>query len=96
MFQLQQKEVAIKEQEVQLKAQKGAADIQIRMAEQQRKSQKEAIDSAIATKRLQLDKEELTLEAQKDGLKLAKSTVESTDKLNLELLRLIDQQNKGQ
>jgi len=74
MFQLQQKEVAIKEQEVQLKAQKGAADIQIRMAEQQRKSQKEAIDSAIATKRLQLDKEELTLEAQKDGLKLAKST----------------------
>ena len=96
MFQLQQKEVAIKEQEVQLKAQKGAADIQIRQAEQQRKSQKEAIDSAIATKRLQLDKEELTLEAQKDGLKLAKSTVESTDKLNLELLRLIDQQNKGQ
>jgi len=96
LFQLQQKEVAIKEQEVQLKAQKNAADIQIRMSEEQRRSQKEAIDSAIATKRLQLDKEELTLEAQKDGLKLAKSTTENTDKLNLELLRLIDQQNKGQ
>jgi len=96
IFQLQQKEVAIKEQEAQFKAQKGAADIQIRMAEQERKAQKEAIDSAIATKRLQLDKEELTLEAQKEGLKLAKSTVESTDKLNMELLRLIDQQNKGQ
>ena len=96
LFQLQQKEVAIKEQEVQLKAQKNAADIQIRMTEEQRRGQKEAIDSAIATKRLQLDKEELTLEAQKDGLKLAKSTTENTDKLNLELLRLIDQQNKGQ
>jgi hypothetical protein len=96
LFQLQQKEVAIKEQEVQLKAQKNAADIQIRMSEEQRRSQKEAIDSAIATKRLQLDKEELTLEAQKEGLKLAKSTTENTDKLNLELLRLIDQQNKGQ
>jgi len=96
LFQLQQKEVAIKEQEVQLKAQKNAADIQIRMSEEQRRGQKEAIDSAIATKRLQLDKEELTLEAQKDGLKLAKSTTENTDKLNLELLRLIDQQNKGQ
>jgi hypothetical protein len=96
LFQLQQKEVAIKEQEVQLKAQKNAADIQIRMSEERRRSQKEAIDSAIATKRLQLDKEELTLEAQKDGLKLAKSTTENTDKLNLELLRLIDQQNKGQ
>ena len=96
IFQLQQKEVAIKEQEVQLKAQKNAADIQIRMSEEQRRSQKEAIDSAIATKRLQLDKEELTLGAQKDGLKLAKSTTESQDKLSLDLLRLIEQQNKGQ
>jgi hypothetical protein len=96
IFQLQQKEVAIKEQEVQRKMQKDAAEIQLRMAEQERISQKEALGSAIETKKLGLDEKELELEAQKEGLKLAKSTTESQDKLSLDLLRLIEQQNKGQ
>ena len=96
IFQLQQKEVAIKEQEVQRKMQKDAAEIQLRMAEQERISQKDALDSAIDTKKLGLDEKELELEAQKEGLKLAKSTTESQDKLSLDLLRLIEQQNKGQ
>src|SRR6056300_269632 len=96
IFQLQQREVAIKEQEVQRKAQKDAAEIQLRMAEQERISQKDALDSAIDTKKLGLDEKELELEAQKEGLKLAKSTTESQDKLSLDLLRLIEQQNKGQ
>jgi hypothetical protein len=96
IFQLQQKEVAIKEQEVQRKMQKDAADIQLRMAEQERIAQKDAIDSAIDTKKLGLSTQELELEAEKEGLKLARSTTDSQNKLNLELLRLIDQQNKGQ
>ena len=96
IFQLQQREVAIKEQEVQRKAQKDAAEIQLRMAEQERIAQKDALDSAIDTKKLGLDEKELELEAQKEGLKLAKSTTESQDKLSLDLLRLIEQQNKGQ
>jgi hypothetical protein len=96
IFQLQQREVAIKEQEVQRKAQKDAAEIQLRIAEQERISQKDALDSAIDTKKLGLDEKELELEAQKEGLKLAKSTTESQDKLSLDLLRLIEQQNKGQ
>ena len=96
IFQLQQKEVAIKEQEVQRKMQKDQAEIQLRMAEQDRISQKDALDSAIDTKKLGLDEKELELEAQKEGLKLAKSTTESQDKLSLDLLRLIEQQNKGQ
>jgi hypothetical protein len=96
IFQLQQKEVAIKEQEVQRKMQKDQAEIQLRMAEQERISQKDALDSAIDTKKLGLDEKELELEAQKEGLKLAKSTTESQDKLSLDLLRLIEQQNKGQ
>ena len=96
IFQLQQKEVAIKEQEVQRKMQKDAAEIQLRIAEQERISQKDALDSAIDTKKLGLDEKELELEAQKEGLKLAKSTTESQDKLSLDLLRLIEQQNKGQ
>jgi hypothetical protein len=96
IFQLQQREVAIKEQEVQRKAQKDAAEIQLRMAEQERIAQKDALDSAIDTKKLGLNEKELELEAQKEGLKLAKSTTESQDKLSLDLLRLIEQQNKGQ
>jgi hypothetical protein len=96
IFQLQQKEVAIKEQEVQRKMQKDAADIQLRMAEQERIAQKDAIDSAIDTKKLGLSTQELELEAEKEGLKLARSTTDSQNKLNLELLRLINQQNKGQ
>ena len=95
VFQLQQKEVAIKEQEVQRKTQKDVAEIQLRMAEQERIAQKDALDSAIDTKKLGLDTEELELEAQKEGLKLAKSTTEAQDKLSLDLLRLIEQQNKG-
>ena len=94
VFQLQQKEVAIKEQEVQRKTQKDVAEIQLRMAEQERIAQKDALDSAIDTKKLGLETEELELEAQKEGLKLAKSTTEAQDKLSLDLLRLVEQQNK--
>src|SRR6056300_1624780 len=96
IVQMQQKELQLKEAEVQRKAQKDQAEIQLRMAEQERISQKDALDSAIDTKKLGLDEKELELEAQKEGLKLAKSTTESQDKLSLDLLRLIEQQNKGQ
>jgi len=92
LFQLQQKEIAIKEQEVQIKGKKNEADIQLRANDLRRKAQKEAIDSAIDTKKLQLEKEKLTLQAQKDGLTLAKSTTEARDRLNLDLLKTIDQQ----
>jgi len=92
IFQLQQKEVAIKEQEVQRKAAKDAADLQIRAAEQDRISQKEAIDAAIKTKQLGLDAQELELDAQKEGLRMATQTTKDQDKLNLDLLRLMDQQ----
>ena len=95
LFQLQQKEIAIKEQEVQIKGKKAEADIQLRANDLRRKAQKEAIDSAIDTKKLQLDKEKLTLQAQKEGLTLAKSTTEARDRLNLDLLKIIDQQ-KGE
>src|SRR5210317_2101216 len=96
ILQMKQAELQIKQAEQQRKAQKDAAEIQLRMAEQERISQKDALDSAIDTKKLGLDEKELELEAQKEGLKLAKSTTESQDKLSLDLLRLIEQQNKGQ
>jgi len=96
IFQLQQKEVAIKEQEVQRKAAKDAGDMQIRTAEQDRIAQKEAIDAAIKTKQLGLDTQELELDAQKEGLRMATQTTKDQDKLSLELLRLMDQQEKSE
>jgi hypothetical protein len=94
VFQLQQKEVAIKEQEVQRKAAKDAGELQIRTTEQERIAQKDAIDAAIDTKKLGLSSQELELEAQKEGLKVATKTKNDNDKLSLELLRLMEQQKK--
>jgi hypothetical protein len=96
VFQLQQQELAVKQQEVQRKAQKDAADIQIRQAEQQRKAQKDRIDAALEVEQLKLDKQELSIEAQKEGVKIALDKQNNKEKLDLELMRLIEQQNKGQ
>ncbi len=96
VFQLQQQELAVKQQEVQRKAQKDAADIQIRRAEQQRKAQKDRVDAALEVEQLKLDKQELSIEAQKEGVKIALDKQNNKEKLDLELMRLIEQQNKGQ
>jgi hypothetical protein len=96
VFQLQQQELAIKQQEAQRKAQKDAADIQLRQAEQQRKVQKDQVDAALDVEQLKLDKQELSIEAQKEGVKIALDKQNNKEKLDLELMRLIEQQNKGQ
>ena len=96
VFQLQQQELALKQQEIQRKAQKDAADIQLRQAEQQRKVQKDQVDAALDVEQLKLDKQELSIEAQKEGVKIAIDKQNNKEKLDLELMRLIEQQNKGQ
>ena len=45
---------------------------------------------------LKLDKQELSIEAQKEGVKIALDKQNNKEKLDLELMRLIEQQNKGQ
>ncbi len=94
-FQLQQQELAIKQAEVQRKAQKDMVDAQIRTAEQERKAQKDRIDAALGAEQLQLDKQELSIEAQKDGIKVAMDKKNMEDTLSLELLRLMEQNNRG-
>ena len=96
IVQMQQAELQIKQQEAQRKAQKDAADIQIRQAEQERKSQKDAMDVALDTEKLKLDQQELAIEAQKDGIKMAISKRTDENKLDIELMRIIEQQNKGE
>jgi hypothetical protein len=96
MVQMQQAELQIKQQDMQRKMQKDAADIQLRQAEQERKSQKDAIDAALDAEQLKLDQQELAIEAQKDGIKIAISKRTDENKLDVELMRLIEQQNKGE
>ena len=96
IVQMQQAELQIKQQDMQRKMQKDAADIQIRQAEQERKSQKDAIDAALDAEQLKLDQQELAIEAQKDGIKIAISKRTDENKLDVELMRLIEQQNKGE
>ena len=96
IVQMQQAELQIKQQDMQRKMQKDAADIQLRQAEQERKSQKDAIDAALDAEQLKLDQQELAIEAQKDGIKIAISKRTDENKLDVELMRLIEQQNKGE
>ena len=95
-FQLQQQELAIKQAEVQRKAQKDQVDAQLRMAEQERKSQKDAIDAAIDTQQLKLDREELKMDAEKDGLKMAMDTKKSEEQLAVQIAQLTKDTDKGQ
>ena len=96
IVQMQQAELQIKQQDMQRKMQKDAADIQIRQSEQERKSQKDAIDAALDAEQLKLDQQELAIEAQKDGIKIAISKRTDENKLDVELMRLIEQQDKGE
>ena len=96
IVQMQQAELQIKQQDMQRKMQKDAADIQIRQSEQERKSQKDAIDAALDAEQLKLDQQELAIEAQKEGIKIAISKRTDENKLDVELMRLIEQQNKGE
>lgn len=68
VFQLQQKEMEIKGQEVQRKMQKDQADMQSQTAEVQRKQQKDQIDAQLAQQKLAADtemaKQKMTIDQQ--------------------------------
>ncbi len=70
MFQLQQAELQVKAQEVQRKAQKDAADMQLRQGEQERKIAKDLSDAKLEKERINLEKVELGMDAQKAGVEM--------------------------
>ena len=94
LIQMQQKELQIKEQEVQRKAAKDQADIQIR---QQLKTQtaKEMSNSILDAERVKLDRAELAMEAEEKGANISRAMDDAEDKINLELLRLSKQGAKN-
>jgi hypothetical protein len=86
-FQLQQAELQVKQQEVQRKAQKDQGDMQVKQADLQRKTQKDQADATIDIEQLKLAKQELEIDAQKAGAKLAADRRVASNKLDLDLLR---------
>ena len=94
LLQLKQAELQVRQQEVQRKAQKDQADVQLQAAELQRKTQKDQADTMIDAKQLELDQQELQIDAQKAGAKLAADRRKDSTKLDLDLLKTVQNTRK--
>ena len=91
VLQLRRQEAATKQAEVQRKAQKDAADVQIRMVEQQRKVEADKIDALLGAKKLELEKASIAVDAAQAKVK-AKT---ETDKLDLEIFKSVTTPNRN-
>ena len=91
MMQLKQAELQLKGQEQQRKAQKDQAEMQLKQRQQTHKEETDAIDAALRAKGINLDKKELELEVQKAGAQLAADKRRDTERMNLEMTKLIEQ-----
>jgi len=87
VFQLQQAELQVKQGDMQRKTQKDQSDAQLKQAELQRKTQKDQADATIDMEQLKLAKQELEIDAQKAGAKLAADRKTANTRLDLDLLR---------
>jgi len=87
LFQMKQAELQLKGQEEQRKAQKDQADIQLQAAELERKSKKDQADAMIEAERLKLEEQEVQIDAQKAGAKLAADRRKDNTKLDLDILK---------
>ena len=88
VIQMQQKELQIKEQEVQRKSQKDAGDMQIKQEEQKRKVTKDRVDVTFEEQRLELEKLEVGIDAKKAGVKIRADRQSEANKTDLELTKL--------
>lgn len=91
VLQLRRQEAATKQAEVQRKAQKDVADVQIRMVEQQRKVEADKIDALLEAKKLELEKASIAVDAAQAKVK-AKT---ETDKLDLEIFKSVTTPNRN-
>ena len=89
IIQMQQKELQIKEQEVQRKSQKDAGDMQIKQEEQKRKTTKDRADVTFEEQRLELEKLEVGIDAKKAGVKMRADRESEANKTDLELTKLM-------
>ena len=95
IVQMQQAELQVKQQEVQRKAQKDQADAQVKQGELQRKTKKDQVEATLDVEQLKLDKQELEIDAQKAGAKLAADRRTANTKLDLDLMKEVKSKPKG-
>jgi hypothetical protein len=68
-------------------------DAQLKQAALQQKAQKDLVDSALEAEKLKIDQQELQLDAQKEGVKLAADRRKDNTKLDLELAKMMAGKN---
>ena len=71
------------------------AEVQIKQSEVDRKSKKDQADAMRDAKKLELDEQELMMDAEKDGIKMAASKQEADNKLDLDLFKTIQPNKTG-
>ena len=95
VVQMQQAELQIKQQEVQRKAAKDQADAQIEQAKLQLQAQENMQDAQMDQAELALKQQELQIDAQKAGAKLAADRRKDNTKLDLDLLKTMQDSNNN-
>jgi len=89
VLQLRREEVAVKQAEVQRKAQKDQADAALQQADLQRKTQKDSVDTAIDAQRVETEQAGVLVQAAKDKVKVQADILKESDKLDLEIFKTI-------
>jgi len=81
--------------DMQLQAQRDQMDMQAKQAALQLKAQEGQVDAQISQAELQIKQQELEIDAQKAGAKLAADRRKDNTKLDLDLLKTIQDTNKN-
>ena len=90
ILQLKQAEMQVKAQEVQRKQAKDQADIGLKQRELDIKSKKDQADAMLEAQKLEIDRMEVEVDAQEKGMKMGQSLKESENKLDLEIMRMVE------
>ena len=90
ILQLKQAEMQVKQQEVQRKQAKDQADIGLKQRELDIKSKKDKADAMLEAQKLEIDRMEVEVDAQEKGMKMGQSLKESENKLDLEIMRMVE------
>ncbi|MEL0016318.1 MAG: hypothetical protein VW715_13945 [Rhodospirillales bacterium] len=90
ILQLKQAEMQVKAQEVQRKQAKDQADIGIKQRELDLKSKKDQADAMLEAQKLEIDRMEVEVDAQEKGMKMGQNLRESENKLDLEIMRMVE------
>lgn len=96
IMQMKQQELQIKGQEQQRKAQKDQAEMQLKGQEQQRKTVKDQMDMQIDQAQLQLEKQQLDMDAERNGSRMSADRRKDSNKIDLELTKLLQQSKLAQ